>query len=146
MPTKKPSMHLIWKRPDGFHGASPADFITIDIGHDARLWVHKTDKDQYPFKISGSWEENEATVRLNNLVNLIPEPKNVWVDHLTRLFAHTMKDSSQEFFDDLTKWLKELHKNIKGDSWELEILKQALVKTQNRLQEAKDEFIRCAAR
>lgn len=142
MSATKPSMHLIWKRPDGFHGASPADFTTIDLGQETRLWVHKTDKDQYPFKISGSWEENEATVRLNNLVNLVPEPKKKWVDHLINLFSHTMKDNSQEFFNDLMEWLNELQQNIKGDSWEVEILKQSLAATEKRLLDAKDDFLK----
>ena len=50
-------MHLVWKRPDGYHGATPSDFNEADLGENVRLWLHKSDKDQYPFQIAGGWEE-----------------------------------------------------------------------------------------
>ena len=65
-------MHLIWKRPDGFHGASPTDFRVVDLGGRSRLWLHKVDRDQYPFRIAGGWEEKDGSVLLNNLIELIP--------------------------------------------------------------------------
>ena len=26
-------MHVIWKRPDGFHGADPSDFMVVNLGN-----------------------------------------------------------------------------------------------------------------
>ena len=46
---------VIWKRPDGFHGANPSDFMVVDIGSESRLWLHKSDFENFPFRISGSW-------------------------------------------------------------------------------------------
>ena len=135
-------MHLIWKRPDGFHGASPSDFSVFELDGHSRLWLHKTDKDQYPFRISGGWEDREATVRLNNLINLLPAPQGEWVSYLKGSYNHSMKDGADEFYDDIRKWLGELSGNLKGDTWEVEILSQALNSTMRRLEEAKQDFLK----
>ena len=34
-------MHLIWKRPDGFHKSTPDDFTVLDIDSSSRIWLHK---------------------------------------------------------------------------------------------------------
>ena len=136
-------MHLIWKRPDGFHGASPSDFVVHELGGGhSRLWLHKSDRDQYPFRIAGGWEEKEATVRLNNLVNLLPHPAASWIDYLNKLYDHSMKDDRQKFFDDLLTWLDDLDKHVKGDAWEVDILSEALRVTTTRLQEVRREFLK----
>ena len=134
-------MHLVWKRPDGFHGASPSDFSVVELDGHSRLWLHKTDKDQYPFRISGGWEDREATVRLNNLVNLLPFPTEDWVGFLKGSFNHSMKEGADEFFNEIKGWLTGLSENIKGDTWEVEILDQALQSTLRRLDEAKTGFL-----
>jgi elongation factor P hydroxylase len=66
-------MFVVWKRPDGYHDATPSDFQIVEAGANARIWLHKSDREWYPFRISGGWQESDATRRLNGLVNL-PNP------------------------------------------------------------------------
>jgi len=138
---ERSSMHLIWKRPDGFHGAAPTDFLVVELGGHSRLWLHRTDKDQYPFRIAGGWEENEGTVRLNNLVNLLPQGDSDWLSYLNRSYDHSMKDDRKDFFDELRRWLEELPQHVKGDTWETEILHQALRLTADRLTSLRQSFV-----
>ncbi len=135
-------MHLIWKRPDGFHGASPSDFSVLELGGHSRLWLHKTDRDQYPFRIAGGWEENDGTVLLNNLVNLLPFGQPDWLDFLNRSFDHSMKDDRKAFVSEISDWLQDLKSHVKGDTWETEILREALDLTGDRIKAVKDQFIR----
>lgn len=135
-------MHVIWRRPDGFHGASPSDYSVVELGGHSRLWLHKADKDEYPFRVSGGWEENEATKRLNNYANLLPLSKRYWVEHLQTTFNHSMKSDPKEFFEETLEWLKELKSHLKGDTWEVEILTQAIDVTQQKLLEAKSDFVK----
>jgi len=135
-------MHLVWKRPDGFHGAAPSDFVVFELGGHSRLWLHKVDHDQYPFRIAGGWEEKEATIRLNNLVNLLPHPTENWIDHLNKLYDNSLKDDRPKFFEDLLSWLEELDQYVKGDTWEAEILSEALRMTNSRLQTMRREFLK----
>lgn len=135
-------MRVIWKRPDGFLGASPEDFTTIELAGHSRLWVHKRNKDQYPFQVSGGWEEQTDTVRLNNLVNLLPEAADRWVSYLNDSFNHSMKDEKKDYCEYLNSWLNELAKSLKGDTWEVEILSHAIQLTQKRLDEAEKDFLR----
>lgn len=135
-------MHLIWKRPDGFHGASPADFSVLELGGHSRLWLHRTDRDQYPFRIAGGWEENASTVRLNNLVNLLPRAQNEWLEYLNKSFDHSMKDDRKDFVDELQTWLQDLGQHAKGDTWETEIMQQALHLMSERVKTCRDVFIR----
>ncbi len=137
-------MHLIWKRPDGFHGASPSDFSVLELGGHSRLWLHRTDKDQYPFRIAGGWEENTGTVRLNNLVNLLPLGQKEWLSYLNHSFDHSMKDDRTIFVEELTEWLQSLKEHVKGDTWETEILQQALRLMSERVQSYKEAFIRAS--
>lgn len=134
-------MHLIWKRPDGFHGAAPSDFSVVELGGHSRLWLHKTDKDQYPFRIAGGWEENLGTVRLNNLVNLLPLAEANWLEYLNHSFDHSMKDDRRVFIEDLIQWLLSLKNHVKGDTWEAEILSQALSLTADKVRSFKDRFV-----
>lgn len=135
-------MHLIWKRPDGFHGASPSDFSVLELGGHSRLWLHKTDRDQYPFRIAGGWEENDGTVLLNNLVNLLPHGQSDWLNYLNRSFDHSMKDDRKIFVEEIIAWLQSLKSHAKGDTWETEILREALDQTCERISAVKDQFIR----
>ena len=50
-------MNVIWKRPDGFHNASPSDYVTVDITSNAKIWLHKRDQENFPFRVSGDWQE-----------------------------------------------------------------------------------------
>lgn len=133
-------MHVIWKRPDGYHDASPSDYSTCEIGSHFRLWLHRHDKEQYPFRIAGGWEEKEGTVRLNRLINLLPESDEKWLEHLRHSYDHSMKDDKSTFMNDLIGWLQELGKHVKGDTWEVEILSQALDLTIERLEKLKATF------
>ncbi|MBF0440805.1 MAG: hypothetical protein HQK54_02760 [Oligoflexales bacterium] len=135
-------MHVIWKRPDGFHDASPKDYFTVELDGDARIWLHNEDKDQYPFRISGGWEEKELAVKLNNLINLLPNSTETWVKHLTKDYNQTLKDSPQEYFDSICSWLKDLKNYIKGDTWEVEIITRAIDTTLRRLIDSRDLFIK----
>lgn len=134
-------MHLVWKRPDGFHEALPSDYHVVDLGNNFNLWLHKKDKDQYPFRIAGGWEEKEGSVRLNNLVNLLSEGDKNWLDYLNHNYDHSMKDDKSKYMDDLIKWLDELRACPKGDTWEVEIMSQAVSKTLERVTTVKSHFI-----
>ncbi|SMF54919.1 hypothetical protein [Pseudobacteriovorax antillogorgiicola] len=134
-------MHLVWKRPDGFHEALPSDYEVVDLGNNFKLWLHKKDKDQYPFRIAGGWEEKEGTVRLNNLVNLLASNRDAWLAHLKHTYDHTMKSDKGKYIDDLLSWLNELKDCPKGDTWETEIMTQAVTQTWQRVSEVKDDFI-----
>lgn len=134
-------MNVIWKRPDGFHDADPSDFKIVEVGGNARLWLHKKDTVWYPFRISGGWQEQEATQRLNGFVNLFGKPMTHWVKLLVHQFDHSMFDDPQLFFDDIMTWLKSLKPVLKGDTWEVEIMAQALDKVEKRLLDARAAFL-----
>lgn len=134
-------MHLIWKRPDGFHGASPTDFLVLELGGHSRLWLHKSDKDQYPFRIAGGWEEKDSSVLLNNLVNLLPYKEQDWLTYLHRALDNSMKDDPKAYIDELVVWLNDLKSHAKGDTWETEILREALGTIAERLAGLREHFI-----
>lgn len=134
-------MRVIWKRPDGFLGASPEDFSVIELEGHSRLWVHRRNKDQYPFQVSGGWEEQNDTVRLNNLVNLLLEADERWLNYLNTAFNNSPKDDRREYYSYLETWLGELGKNLKGDTWETEIVSHALTTTTKRLQKVAESFL-----
>lgn len=119
-------MHVVWKRPDGFHGASPEDFRIVNVGGRGRIWLHRTDFNWYPFRIAGGWQESDATQRLNNLVNLVDQDTLKWERHLANLFRNSMSEEPSAFLDDLIIWIQDLLGHLKGDSWELEILAMTL--------------------
>ncbi|NRA65079.1 MAG: hypothetical protein HRU19_11395 [Pseudobacteriovorax sp.] len=134
-------MHLIWKRPDGFHNATPDDYHVVDLGASFRLWLHKSDRDQYPFRVAGGWEEREATIRLNNLVNLALAGVDDWVTKLNHDYDHSMADDRNKYFANLLNWIDELHKGAKGDTWEVELLQQAMVFTKGKIESARGKFL-----
>jgi hypothetical protein len=133
-------MHVVWKRPDGFHGAEPNDFRPVDVSGKARLWLHKSDHEWYPFRIAGGWQEQEATQRLNAFVNLIGKPMSHWVDRLVTEIHNSMVDDPQLFFTETIKWLSSLKGALKGDTWEVEIMAQTIAEVEHRLIDAKPAF------
>ncbi len=133
-------MFVVWKRPDGFHGAVPTDFKVVDIG-EANLWLHRSDRDQFPFRISGGWEEN-AGKRLNNLINLLGDSQADLTEYMVEIFHDSMKDKPEEFFADLISWFAELRNNLKGDKWEVEIMSLALKSVEQRLVAIRNDFVR----
>jgi hypothetical protein len=139
-------MHVVWKRPDGFHGADPADFIIVNVGTRAKIWLHKRDHSWFPFRIAGGWQESEATKRLNNLVNLLHhDDDQSWVDALVKIYNDTMGDEPERFIDDLGRWVNDLRNHLKGDTWELDIMGQALQEVASRLTGIRAAFLKAAA-
>ncbi len=121
-------MHLIWKRPDGFHSAVPQDFRTVSLSNGARLWLHGVERDWYPFQVSGDWEGQPQTVRLNRLVNLLEADDDAW-----RLALGAEAGNSPDTAHALVQWLESLKGWAKGNTWELEIILCALSDVQARL-------------
>lgn len=119
-------MFVVWKRPDGYHDATPDDFKVITLANQARLWLHKSDRNWYPFRISGGWQESEATQRLNRLVNLLGDEPSEKIDNLKQDFHNSMSDDSGVFVAEQVEWLTELLGHLKGDTWEVEIMGQVL--------------------
>jgi hypothetical protein len=113
----------------------------VDIGDKARLWLHKKDTDWFPFRISGGWQEQESTQRLNQLVNLIGKPTVRWVDRLIHEFHHSMTDDGKKFLAETLDWLKSLEQNLKGDTWEVEIMAHALREVVSRVKDAEKPFL-----
>lgn len=138
-------MHVIWKRPDGFHGAEPKDFRVIDIGH-SKLWLHRQDRDQFPFRIAGGWEADDATKRLNNLTNLLGDPEKDLLKYLVKVFHNSVKDDAESFFKETVAWLRELKTDLKGDHWEKEILERSIDSILKRVEGVHKDFIAEAER
>lgn len=139
-------MHVIWKRPDGFHGADPADFIVVNLGNHSKIWLHRKDDQHFPFRIAGGWQESEASTRLNRLVNLLPKDEKAWVDALLRIFNDSMGDDPARFVDDIARWVTDLRNHLKGDTWELDIMNQALSEVAGKLSSARDAFLKAVAK
>ena len=135
-------MHVVWKRPDGFHGSSPDDFHVVEIGQQARIWLHRTDKENFPLRISGDWKEDESTRRLNLLVNMISRSNADWVQHLVKSFHNSMSDDANAFIDELGQWILKLQDHLKGDTWEVEIMGRTLTEVRRQLETSKPAFIK----
>ena len=137
-------MHVIWKRPDGYLGASPEDFLVVELDGHSRIWLHKRDKEQYPFRVSGGWEEDDASRRLNHLVNLLALDPAGQVEDLKGHYSDSMEDDPARYLDETRKWLKGLISKVSGDNWEMVILRQALEVTVSKLEEIRRDFIQAA--
>jgi hypothetical protein len=134
-------MHVIWKRPDGFHGADPSDFMVVNLGNHSKIWLHKRDDTHFPFRIAGGWQESEASARLNTLVNLLAKDQNAWVQALTRMFHSQLGDDAGKFVDELSRWISELRSHLKGDTWELDIMNQALSEVLEHLEQVREQVV-----
>lgn len=139
-------MFVVWKRPDGYHDATPADFRVAEVGSNARIWLHKSDHQSYPFRISGGWQESDATQRLNELVNLLGKSQDEWAASLTKSFHHSMTDDPRAFLADQLKWLGDLKSHLKGDTWEVEIMAQVIAEVCNQLSGLEKKFISAASK
>lgn len=137
-------MHVVWKRPDGFLGAEPTDFVTVVVADHARLWLHKEDRKWFPFRISGGWQDQEATQRLNGFINLIGKPTSQWVDQMVHEFDHSMADEPTIFFEESLAWLTSLRAALKGDTWEVEIMDLSIKEVESKIHESKDLFLKNA--
>ncbi len=119
-------MKVVWKRPDGFHGASPSDYHVIELDGHSKIWLHRTNHEWFPFRVSGDWGEEESTRRLNRLVNLIGTQPNNWVKYIEDSFGNSKADSVGVFVSDISNWIDHLKANLKGDTWEIDIMTKAL--------------------
>ena len=121
--------HVIWKRPDGFQNACPEDFRKISLSNGAQLWLHKYELEWYPFQVSGDWSGQEDTKKLNRFVNMLDATKNSWKSMLEHLFDDDLNSKegrcAKEIAEESILWIKELESSLKGDSWELEIVRCA---------------------
>ena len=115
-------MHVIWKRPDGYLSASPQDFRVVEVGNSGRLWLHRTDRERFPFQVSGGWQDAESTQRLNQLVNLFGIDDKEGFIILNKLLDHSRLEDLKTFVEDEIKWITTLKPCLKGDTWEVEIL------------------------
>ncbi|APJ03827.1 hypothetical protein [Silvanigrella aquatica] len=123
-------MHVIWKRPDGFQNALPDDFRRIALSNGAHLWLHRHELDWYPFQVSGDWEGQEQTKRLNRLVNLLDAPLVSWKSYLEQLSDDDLNIQEDQSFpavaQSLSEWVNTLERYAKGHTWEVEIVRCAL--------------------
>lgn len=133
-------MKVIWKRPDGFHGAAPADYTVIDVGGKSKIWLHKTDAKNFPFRISGGWQDEDATARLNRLVNLLNKEPREWVTHLKKAMDDSQAENASVFLRDTKDWLEQLKSKLKGDTWETTIMMEALSEVIHKIQAVEGEF------
>ncbi len=135
-------MFLSWRRPDGFHNSRPEDFKSVDLENNSRVWLHCTEKDWFPFKVSGGWQDEDATKKINNMLNLIESDQSSWNNFLTSDYENSQEDDQAKYFDGLTKWLKELKENRKGDAWEVEIMGEAIDTLYNHVLATKTQLLK----
>jgi hypothetical protein len=64
------------------------------------------------------------------------------MEYLNRAYDHSMKDDRKAFVDEMTVWLRDLTSCVKGDTWETEILQQALRLTVDKISALRDSFIK----
>ncbi len=134
-------MHVVWKRPDGFHGAAPSDYRVVDLHGQSKIWLHKNDKEWFPFRISGGWQDELATKKLNALVNLIGQDSSAWLKLLEEQFDYSRAEDAKIYFKETMMWLSELKNNLKGDTWEVEIMRTAISEIELGLDGCKSEFL-----
>jgi len=133
-------MKVVWKRPDGFHGAKPSDYHVIELDGHSKIWLHRSNHEWFPFRVSGDWGEEESTRRLNRLVNLIGTEPNNWLKYIDDSFANSKADNVGVFVSDISNWIDHLKANLKGDTWEIDIMTKALSVVVENLKQASKDF------
>lgn len=139
-------MNVIWKRPDGFHGASPSDYVVVQVATNSKIWLHKTDNCNFPFRISGGWQDEDATEKLNNLVNLLNKKQEDWIQHLLDCFSNSQAENGKNYIESQEKWLGELKENLKGDQWETTIMIEVLTEVEQMIHKVANDFLTEAQR
>ncbi len=123
-------MHIIWKRPDGFQNALPQDFRRVSLSNGAHLWLHRHELEWYPFQVSGDWSGQLDTKRLNRLVNMIDASRAAWQSYLEHSFDDELGNRANSSLPSIAfenlEWLKIFERAIKGNTWEIEIVRCAL--------------------
>ena len=127
-------MKVIWKRPDGFLMSTPDDFTVLEMPSQSKLWLHKSDRDNFPFRISGGWQDEESSRKLNQLVNLLSKDDEKWLTWLKKDFSESNIPETENYLESLRKWLREVERGLKGDTWELEIMSEALKEIQKHVE------------
>lgn len=138
-------INVIWKRPDGFLGASPEDFTVVDVAGNSRIWLHRKDSRNFPFRVSGGWQDEDATRRLNQLVNMLNRPEADLTEHLLTDYYESSSGDGKQYLNALVAWLKDLMRNLKGDHWETTIMKEVMVELLQKIQAVEDHVVRAAA-
>jgi hypothetical protein len=133
-------MFVIWRRPDGYHGARPEDFRVVDVKGDAVLWLHKTDRDWYPFQVSGGWQDEDQTIKINRFANLLDAGPSEWIQTMVSMFHDSPFDDTHEFSEDLETWMDTLRQCIKGDQWAREFMETVFVEIHSKLEASKGDF------
>ncbi len=130
-------MKVVWKRPDGFLHASPDDYKILKIRDNVKIWLHKNDKDHYPFRIYGGWQDEQSTLCLNNLINLLPESVESLESYLLVKSDDSRSDFST-FLQEILTWIEKVEGHLKGDTWEIEIMQLVLDEVQSRIKVVKN--------
>lgn len=128
-------MKVIWKRPDGFHEAVPSDYRVFEVSETCKIWLHKDDHENYPFRVSGGWQDEKATHKLNRLVNLMPQENSPWLEYLKECLDDSPAETPAAFIKKELMWIDTLLANLKGDTWEVEIMTEALERLKSKMQE-----------
>jgi hypothetical protein len=127
-------MHIIWKRPDGFQNAQPEDFRRVALSNGAHLWIHRLEKDWYPFQVNGDWEGQQQTARLNRLINLLGSDQQDWRNFLEHCNDDDLKEESlPAAAAHLMAWVDEIKTAVKGETWEVHIMQCAFEDVRQRL-------------
>lgn len=134
-------MKVIWKRPDGFHSAAPSDYEVVPVANSAKIWLHKHDNQNFPFRISGGWQDEAATKKLNQLVNLLNKEDSLWLDHLSESYFHSKAENPGVFVESLHSWLQEITENLKGDHWEVTIMGEVIAEVANKIEQLRQSFL-----
>ncbi len=123
-------MHVIWKRPDGFQNALPEDFRRVPLSNGAHLWLHRHEQEWYPFQVSGDWSGQPDTKRLNQLVNMMDASQASWKSFLEHFLDNEISLPEKASIEVVAKehldWLMAFDQSIKGNTWEIEIVRCAL--------------------
>ena len=135
------NMHVIWKRPDGFHSASPADYEAHVLSSGAKLWFHKSDQKAYPFRVSGGWQDERSTERLNQWVYCLHLAPSKLLAKLQTSFEYSEYTDRRKFMEELLQWLQVLSLQAKGDTWEQEIIHITFKDLLQHLEAVQAEFL-----
>ncbi len=135
-------MFVIWRRPDGFQGARPEDFKVVELRSKSFLWLHKNERHWFPFQVSGGWQDEDQTKRINGLVNLIGKSPQQWLDYLVGYYHDAIaEDDPSAFLEELDTWLNSILNNLKGDKWEQDIIEQAVSEVIANVEQVKNDFL-----
>jgi hypothetical protein len=134
-------MRVIWRRPDGYHEAHPTDYRVAQIG-DCRVWLHKRESEEFPFKVSGDWGAQDQTRGLNYLINRVEESAENFAISLEKTFDHATEADPKKFIVGKLSWVEGLRSNLKGDTWEVEVMDHVLVAISSRIRQAEPFFLK----